>query len=115
VRFLSKEDRDWLIAAYSPHIQPIITMLAFQGPRIQTALQIPWGIDGIDMKERSIRLNHSKNAVIKSVQMHPRLFDALEPIWEKRGQPTKGHVFLNRFGKPNSDTRKSNISRRQPD
>ena len=45
-------------------------MLAFQGPRIQTALQIQWGVDGIDMKERSIRLNHSKNAVIKSVPMH---------------------------------------------
>jgi hypothetical protein len=40
VRFLSKEDRDRLIAAYSPHIQPIITMLAFHGPRIQTALQL---------------------------------------------------------------------------
>ena len=109
VRFLSKEDRDRLIAAYSPHIQPIIIMLAFQGPRIQTALQIPWGVDGIDMKERSVRFNHSKNAVIKSVPMHPRLFDVLRPIWEKRGQPTKGHVFLNRFGKPYSDTRKSNI------
>ncbi|GLV28067.1 hypothetical protein TomTYG75_05910 [Sphingobium sp. TomTYG75] len=109
VRFLSKEDRDRLIAAYSPHIQPIITMLAFQGPRIQTALQIPWGVDGVDMKERSIRLNHSKNAVIKSVPMHSRVFDVLWPIWEKRGQPTNGHVFLNRFGKPYSDTRKAKI------
>ena len=77
--------------------------------RIQTALQIPWGVDGVDMKERSIRLNHSKNAVIKSVPMHSRVFDVLRPIWEKRGQPTNGHVFLNRFGKPYSDTRKAKI------
>jgi len=37
VHFLSKEDRDRLIATYSPHIQPIITLLAFHGPRIQIA------------------------------------------------------------------------------
>jgi hypothetical protein len=61
VRFLSKEDRDRLIVAYAPHIQPIITMLAFHGPRIQTALQLTWGVEGVDMKEGSIRLNHSKN------------------------------------------------------
>ena len=79
-------------------------MLAFHGPRIQTALQIPWGVDGVDMHEGSIRLNHSKNAVIRSVPMHPRVMDVLRPIWEERGQPTKGHVFLNRFGKPYQDT-----------
>jgi len=109
VRFLSKEDRDRLMAAYTPHIQPIITMLAFHGPRIQTALQIPWGVEGVDMKEGAIRLNHSKNAIIRSVPMHPRVADVLRPIWEQRGQPTKGHVFLNRFGEPYQDTRKANI------
>jgi len=72
VRFLSKEDRDRLIAAYTPHIQPIITMLTFHGPRIQPALQLPWGVEGVDMQERSIRLNHTKNAIIRSVPMHPR-------------------------------------------
>src|SRR3546814_8833791 len=55
VRFLSKEDRDRLIAADSPHIQPIITLLAFHGPRIQTALQLPWGVEGVDMEQGSIR------------------------------------------------------------
>src|SRR3546814_17993010 len=61
------------------------------------------------MEQGSIRLNHSKNAVIRSVPMHPRVMDVLRPIWEKRGQPTKGHVFLNRLGKPYSDTRKAKI------
>ena len=54
VRFLSKEDGDRLIAAYVPHVQPIITMLAFQGPRIQTALQMPWASRGwIWMRDQS--------------------------------------------------------------
>ena len=105
VRFLSKEDRDRLIGSYAPHVQPIITMLAFHGPRVQTALQIQWGVDGVDMAREAIRLNHSKNAVIQSVPMHRRVKDVLLPIWEDCGKPTKGHVFLNRMGQPYQDTR----------
>lgn len=109
VRFLSKEDRDRLIAAYAPRVQPIITMLAFHGPRLQTALQMQWGVDGIDLTRESIRLNHSKTAVIQSVPIHPRVKALLLPIWEERGRPLKGHVFLNRFGEPYQDTRKAKI------
>ena len=39
MRFLSNEDTDRLIPA-SPHIQPIITMLALQGPRTQPVVQM---------------------------------------------------------------------------
>ena len=85
-----------LLTAYTA----IITLLAFHGPRIQTALQLPWGMDGVDVQEGSIRLNHSKNAAIRSVPMHPPVMDVLRPIWKKRGRPTKGHVFLNQFGEP---------------
>ena len=105
VRFLKKEDRDRLIASYAPHVQPIITMLAFHGPRIQTALQMPWGVHGIDMHRESIWLNHTKNAVIQSVPVHPRVRRPLLPFWEKRGRPMQGHVFLNRHGEPYKDTR----------
>lgn len=105
VRFLSKDDRDRLIGSYASHVQPIATMLAFHGPRVQTALQIQWGVDGVDMIREAIRLNHSKNAVIRSVPMHPRVKQMLLPIWIQRGQPTKGHVFLNRHGEPYQDTR----------
>ena len=109
VRFLTKEERDRLIASYAPHVQPIITMLAFHGPRIQTALQLQWGVDGVDMKQESIRFNHTKTATIQSVPMHPRVRQALLPIWEKQGKPDKGHLFLNRFGLPYQDTRLSRI------
>ena len=105
VRFLTKGERDILIDSYAPHVQPIITTLAFHGPRVQTALQMPWGVGGVDMLQESIRLNHSKNAVVQSVPMHPRVKAILLPIWEQAGQPTKGHVFLNRHGQPYQDTR----------
>ncbi|WP_454888218.1 tyrosine-type recombinase/integrase [Sphingobium herbicidovorans] len=56
-----------------------------------------------------IRLNHTKNAIIRSVPMHPRVMGVLRPIWEERRRPLKGRGFLNRFGKPYQDTRKANI------
>ncbi|AEG50327.1 integrase family protein [Sphingobium chlorophenolicum L-1] len=109
VRFLTKEERDRLIASYAPHIQPVITMLAFHGPRIQTALQMSWGVKGVDMERETIRLTHTKNAVIQSVPMHPRVKEVLMAIWERRGRPMKEHVFLNRFGQPYKDSRLSPI------
>lgn len=114
VRFLTKDDRDRLIAAYASHIQPVIIMLAFHGPRIQTALQLPWGVKGVDMEREAILLNHTKNAMIQSVPMHPRVKEVLLPIWEKRGKPMNGHVFLNRFGEPYKDTRLGTIPGSNP-
>ncbi len=109
VRFLTRGDRDRLIDAYAPHTRPIITLLAFHGPRVQTALQMPWGVEGVDMEQESIRLNHTKNAVIQSVPMHPRVKAILLPLWEGAGRPTKGHVFLNKHGQPYQDTRLAKI------
>lgn len=105
VRFLTKEDRDRLIGSYVAHVQPVITMLAFHGPRVQTALQIQWGVNGVDMEREAIRLNQSKNAVIQSVPMHWRVKDVPLPIGEDRGKPTKAHGFLNKHGQPFQDTR----------
>lgn len=109
VRFLTKEDRDRLIASYAPHIQPIITMLAFHGPRIQTALQMPWGVNGVDMGRETIRFSHRKNGVTQSVPMHPRVRAVLMRMWEERGCPARGYVFLNRFGRPYQDAQRSAI------
>lgn len=109
VRFLTREERDRLIACYAPHIQPIITLLAFHGPRVQTGLQMKWGTHGIDMQRETIWLAHSKNAVVQSVPIHPRVKQALLPIWEKRGRPIQGHAFLNRHGAPYQDTRLARI------
>lgn len=109
VRWLTKSDRDRLVGSYAPHVQPIVTLLAFHGPRTQTALQIQWGVDGVDMERQAIRLNHTKNAVIRSVPMHPRVHGLLVPMWEARGCPSKGHAFLNSRGRPYQDTSKAKI------
>jgi hypothetical protein len=43
IRFLSHAERDWLIGLYLPHVQPMATMSAFQGPRTPEAPQLQWG------------------------------------------------------------------------
>lgn len=109
VRFLSLDERDRLISAYAPHVQPIATLLAFQGPRVQTALQILWGPRGVDMENRSILFEHSKTSTLQAVPMHERVYHALLPLWTGAGRETGRHVFLNSRGVPYQDTRKSKI------
>lgn len=114
IRFLSLEDRDRLIGCYAPHVRPIATMLAFQGPRTQEALQVPWGAAGVDLPRGTIYFSQTKNGSPRSVHIHSRVEAALLPLWEKRGKPTSGHVFLNRFGRPYTDTRKLEIQGGNP-
>jgi hypothetical protein len=54
IRFLSHAERDRLIEAYVPHVRPIATMFAFQGPRTQEALQLLWGAGGVDLARGTI-------------------------------------------------------------
>ncbi|MGZ8284667.1 MAG: caspase family protein [Allosphingosinicella sp.] len=61
IRFLSLKDRDRLIASYAPHVRPIATVLACQGPRTQEALQLPWGAGGLDMDQGTIFFSRTKN------------------------------------------------------
>lgn len=114
VRFLDRIDRDRLINSYHPRLQPLIVMLAFHGPRIQTALQIKWGAQGVDMTYETICFDHTKTSTIQSVPMHPKVKEALLPIWEKQGRPRTGHVFLNRFGQPYQNTRLAKIQGGNP-
>jgi integrase len=105
IRFLSHADRDRLIGLYVAHVQPIATMFAFQGPRTQEALQLQWGAGGLDLDQRTIFFARTKTGNPRTVALHPRVEAVIRPIWEKRGRPTKGHVFLNRLGQPYTDTR----------
>lgn len=105
IRFLSLPDRDRLIASYAPHVQPIATMFAFQGPRTQEALQLPWAAGGIDMERGTIFFSRTKTGSPRTVEIHPRVDSVLRPLWLARSKPETGHVFLNRIGKPYTDTR----------
>ncbi|MDQ2892796.1 MAG: site-specific integrase [Pseudomonadota bacterium] len=105
IRFLSHAERDRLIGCYVPHVQPIATMFAFQGPRTQEALQLQWGAGGVDLAHGTIFFARTKTGNPRTVAIHPRVEALLTPLWEKRGRPDDGHVFLNRLGRSYTDTR----------
>lgn len=114
VRYLELWERDWFISCYAPHVQPIILLLAYQGPRTQEALQLQWGINGVDLERRRIWFGRTKTKTPRCVPMHPKVEAALRKLWEERGRPRSGHVFLNRFGQPYRDTRDSKIQGGNP-
>jgi integrase len=105
IRFLSHAERDRLIGLYVAHVQPIATMFAFQGPRTQEALQLQWGAGGVDLERGTIFFSRTKTGNPRTVALHQRVEALLRPLWEKRGRPDEGHVFLNRLGQPYTDTR----------
>jgi integrase len=100
VRFLTKHQREALLAAYAPHVRPIALTLCFQGCRTQEALQLLWG--DVDLERETLWLGRTKTGDPRTTTMHPRVLDALEAM--TRGDPTD-HVFLSARGRPYSDTR----------
>ncbi|KXV59957.1 hypothetical protein AD947_03080 [Acetobacter tropicalis] len=96
--YLSKEDQEKLIAAYAAHARPIAITLCFQGLRSGEAIRLDWRY--VNFERRSLFIHKSKNGKQRSIPMHARVHEALHNLWEKRGKPTEGIVFLNRFGRP---------------
>lgn len=103
IRYLNEAQREALLNAYTPHVRPIALMLCFQGCRTQEALQLTW--TNVDFGAQSIYFDRTKNGEPRMVWMRPRVFKALNDLWEGQGRPGTGHVFHNRFGKPYADTR----------
>ncbi len=103
VKWLTKPQREQLLVAYPPHVRPIMLTLCFQGCRTQEALQLRW--PHLELGAGRMYFDRTKNGDPRSVQMHPRVNAAVREIWTSRDMPTEGHVFLNRLGKPYSDTR----------
>ena len=103
IRYLTPADADALHNAYPKHVIPIVSVLRFQGARTQEALQLEWA--AVDMRARTLFFERTKNDTPRTIAMYPRVAAEIAEIWERRGQPAHGHVFLNRVGKPYGDTR----------
>jgi integrase len=103
VRYLTDEHADRLVAAYAPHVQPIATMLRWQGLRIGEALRADWV--HVNWKANSIFVPETKNGEPRTVTMHHTTRSALHRLWVTRGSPTEGPVFLTNRGEPYRDPR----------
>jgi integrase len=82
VRFLSKAQREALLAAYAPHVQPIALTLCFQGCRTQEALQLLWG--DVDLDRETLWFGRTKMGIPRTVTMHPRVLAAIRTIHAAR-------------------------------
>jgi integrase len=101
---LPAEDREALLRSYNPHAARPVLLLAYQGMRTQEALQLGW--NEVDFATETIRINadRAKSGKARAVPMHPRVLSMLSELWEARGKPGRGHVFLSSRGKPYDDT-----------
>lgn len=98
VIYLSKQDQEKLIAAYADYARPIALTLCFQGLRSGEAVRLDWRY--VDLERRSLFIHKTKTGRQRSIPIHPRVYEALRALWEQRGHPDSGTVFLNYFGKP---------------
>ncbi len=103
VRFLPNEQADRLLRSYAPHVQPIVTLLRWQGLRIGEALRLDWA--NIDWNNSSIFIAESKTGVPRTLVLHRHCRKALHPLFAARGRPRQGPVFLTNRGKPYNDPR----------
>lgn len=103
LRWLTIPHADRLVAAYAPHVQPIIRVFRYQGARTQEALQLQW--PNVDPVRETIYFERTKTGQPRTVAMHRLVAADIWRLWIARGRPDDGHVFLNRLDKPYADTR----------
>lgn len=111
IAYLTKAEERRLLASYSQWAAPVMLVLCETGLRTQEALQLDWR--NVDWRASAIFVEHSarkggprtKTGRSRRVGMRPVVRHALADLWEARGRPDSGHVFLNRWGQPYSDTR----------
>lgn len=103
IKWLTIAQRERLLSAYAPHVQPIMLTLCFQGCRTQEALQLTW--PHVDLAQGRMYFARTKNREPRTVAIHDRVAAALHEMWDAQAVPSEGHVFLSRLGRPYSDTR----------
>jgi integrase len=103
IRHLTDAEANRLVAAYAPHVQPIATVLRWQGLRIGEALRISWL--HINWEKNSIFIPDTKNGEPRTVVLHKKARASLHRLWVSRGSPTEGPVFLTNRGMPYRDPR----------
>jgi integrase len=102
-RYLTQEQADRLIAAYAEHVQPIATLLCWQGVRIGEALRVDWL--HVNWRSNSIFIPEAKNGEPRTVTMHRKTRTALHRLWVSRGSPAEGAMFLTNRREPYRDPR----------
>ena len=111
IAYLTMDQEARLLAAYSPWAGRVALMLCETGMRTQEALRLDWRcVDferGVILAEHSGRADgpRTKSRTSRRIGMRPVVREMLMEMWEERGRPTEGTVFLNRWNRAYADTK----------
>ena len=109
IAYLTMQQEARLLAAYSKWAGAVMVVLCETGMRTGEALRLDWR--HVDWDRGALVVEHAghrdgprtKSGKSRRVGMRPVVRAMLMAIWEQRGRPDNGRVFLNRVGKPYAD------------
>lgn len=103
VRYLSREERDKLLACYNQHALGPITVMCFMGLRSQEALQIKRS--DVNLEKNTLFVRKSKNGQARTLPIHPRARVEIEKALAIKRTESDANLFYSAKGKPYADTR----------
>lgn len=78
LRVLSREEEDKLLVASAPHLSPVIIAALNTGMRKGELLSLAW--DRVDLENRVIRIEDTKNGEYRNIPMNQLLFETLKML-----------------------------------
>ena len=83
IRWLKPEEAERLIAACSPHLQPLSDFLLYTGARVGEVLWLDWS--NLDLERRHVTFPKTKNGEARGVPLHSRVVAALAALPGREG------------------------------
>jgi integrase len=102
IRYLTEEERGALVAACSPRLRHLVEIALETGLRKGELLSLRW--DNVDLRNRMIRVEHSKNGDRRDVPMTERAYEILQALPRRLDTP---YLFATPDGKPQADLKKA--------
>jgi len=97
IRYLTVDEQNKLLDAYSARVQPIASCLCFQGCRVSEALRLQW--PDIDLTRGFITFTEIRNGNRRIVPLHPRIHKILTRLHNQR-QGRHDYVYVRPGGEP---------------
>jgi integrase len=83
IKWLKHDEAERLIAACSPHLQPLVITLLYTGARIGEVLWLDWS--NVDLDRRHVTFPKTKNGEARGVTLHIRIVAALASLAGREG------------------------------
>lgn len=102
IRFLTDEERERLLDACSPRLRALVQVALDSGLRRGELLGLKW--ENLDLRNRMIRVEHSKNGERRDVPMTDRVLEIFQATPRRLDTP---YVYAGTEGRPQRDVKKA--------